>query len=401
MQKILKLVPVSERSYGRHACSAASTYLAEHRLSHLVIALTCDTLVLYSWWLKAIPQYVVVYSDEGLVRYTPLRYCRLDSHPTSLGRICEQDKLTRPNLNPIWTAVNVFASIIAIFLFVWSRSNRGKETPDARAVVYVCVVVTISSVVALGLQQMYFDRKQRLADSLATLRWAFLDLQELAATSQPTAEHIKDTCTTAANKLATTLTQIARKSCTVCIKLVENDPNSPEGARIDPLVTTLCRDDGSRDRELKTFSVKHWIKDNTDFQALFDQLGTALPDHFFCNNLLRLQGYKNASIPANSTPPKSRVPGLSWYYSRKHWPLPYRSTVVFRIARLRESSESKQLSIVGFLCVASNHINVFSKNDLNVIAIMADCLYHPVTRYSQLKTANRTRKRKQPAGGNT
>jgi hypothetical protein len=107
------------------------------------------------------------------------------------------------------------------------------------------------------------------------------------------------------------------------VKLVENDLSLSDQANIDPVAKTFCRDDSSRDREQKTFAVKHWIKKNTDFRVLFDQLGTAAPDNFFCNNLPKLSGYLNTSIPEGHVQRRSRFLPLGWYYRRKDWVLPY------------------------------------------------------------------------------
>ena len=105
---------------------------------------------------------------------------------------------------------------------------------------YVFAGFCFCAIFALFVQQMRFDRKQRIAESLDLLRWAFLDLQELAADSTATAEHIRDVCTSVVNKLASALTRISRKDCCACVKLVENDLSLSDQASIDPLAKTFC-----------------------------------------------------------------------------------------------------------------------------------------------------------------
>jgi len=53
------------------------------------------------------------------------------------------------------------------------------------------------------------------------------------------------------------------------------------------------------------------------------------------------------------------------------------------------------LSIVGFLCVDSSSTGTFSRNDISLIRSIADCLYRPVYRYSQLRTASQQKRNKQ------
>jgi len=292
--------------------------------------------------------------------------------------------LSRLNFNPLWTAFNVLANGIAIYYFLMSAKDHG--SPTAKHALYVLAGFCCCAIVALFIQQLRFERKQRIAESLELLRWAFLDLQELAAESSATAGHIRDVCTSVVNRLASALTRISRKDCAACVKLVENDPSLSDQASIDPLARTFCRDDSSRDREQKTFAVKHWIEKNTDFRVLFDQLGTSAPDNFFCNNLPKLPVYLNTSIPESHVQRRSKFPPFDWYYRHKDWVLPYRSTVVFRIAKLLEQKNAQSLSIVGFLCVDSKTTGTFSKDDVSLIRSIADCLYRPICRYSQLRT---------------
>lgn len=266
---------------------------------------------------------------------------------------------------------------------------------------YVFAAFGVCTIVALFLQQLRFERKQRIAESLEILRWAFLDLQDLAGDSSSTAEHVRDVCASVVNKLASAVTRISRRDCSACVKLVQNDPAAPGDVELDLSVRTLCRDDSSRDREQKTFGVLHSVHQNTDFWALFDQLGKGMsaPDHFFCNNLPRLIDYRNTSIPEGHARRRSKFPPLDWYYRRRDWVLPYRSTVVFRIAKLLEQGNSQNLNIVGFLCVDSSATGVFSRDEVSLIRSIADCLYRPVNRYSYLKTATEQRRNKQATGG--
>jgi hypothetical protein len=343
----------------------------------------------------------VVHASALTIGYTPLvATSRVPSRVLQPASSLRNTCLKQLNFNPLWTAFNVLANGIAIFLFMWSAKGHG--TPTATHAMYVFAAFCLCAIIALFIQQLRFERKQRIAESLETLRWAFLDLQELAADSSPTAEHVRDVCASVVNKLASALTRISRKDCSSCVKLVQNDPAPPGNVELDLSVRTLCRDDSSRDREQKTFGVKHWIRKNTDFWILFDQLGMGMsaPDHFFCNNLPKLRGYLNTSIPEGHVHRRSKFLPLDSYYRRKDWVLPYRSTIVFRIAKLREQGNSQQLSIVGFLCVDSNATGVFSRDEVSLVRSIADCLYRPVNRYSQLKTTSEQRRSKQTTGGN-
>lgn len=323
----------------------------------------------------------------------------IPSAPQPTLKLWNAHRLKRLNFNPLWTAFNVLANSIAIVLFVWSAKGHG--TPTTLDAMYVFAIFGLCTIIALFIQQLRFERKQRIAESLEILRWAFLDLQDLAADSTSTAEHVSDVCASVVNKLASAVTRISRKDCSACVKLVQNDPGPAVNAELDLSVRTLRRDDSSRDREQKTFGVVHTVKQNTDFWALFDQLGKGMsaPDHFFCNNLPKLRGYLNTSIPERHAQRHSNFPPFDWYYRHKDWVLPYRSTVVFRIAKLLDQGNSQHLNIVGFLCVDSSATGVFSQDEVSLIRSIADYLYRPVHRYSQLKTAAEQKKTEQATGG--
>jgi hypothetical protein len=301
-----------------------------------------------------------------------------------------ETNLTRSNTtNAIWTAINVLANTVAIIVFL--AGAKGHGTLSAQIRMYVFAILSFLLLVLLGIQHQRGVRNRRIVKAFESIRWTYVDLQDLAAwlnDSNITAEKIQQQCAVVVDKVAKALSEITSTNCSVCIKLVENDLESTGGAAIRPKVITLCRDDSSRHRDEAMSSVDHWIDKNTAFKKLFQNLGTASPDSYFSNNLVVEEKYENTSIPADWKPRSSRIPLVSKYYRHKDWPLPYRSTVVFRIAGIAFN----QTRICGFLCADSPRTGIFDRNhDLQILKSMAGCLYQAVQHYSIIRTHNKSK----------
>ena len=92
-----------------------------------------------------------------------------------MSTVAKSPDMSRLKFNPLWTVFN-FANGIAIYYFLLRAKDHG--TPTARDAVYVFApIFCFCAIFALFVQQMRFDRKQRIAESLDLLRWAFLDLR--------------------------------------------------------------------------------------------------------------------------------------------------------------------------------------------------------------------------------
>lgn len=340
------------------------------------------------------PQHIVVWCTVDTSLYTLL----------SQGDLCGSEGiassnsadyryrtiLKRVSYGGMATALGVLASGIAIAEFVWQR--KGHESPNAKLVIQVLGIFSLGAVIAIGRLWLRAERHKRIADAFETVRWTYLDLQNFASSlGQATSDEIKVQCRAVVNKASNAVGIITGRKCSVCIKLIDNNPNVATGDPVSPRALTLCRDDSSRKREMKSSSTDHWIHKNTAFHTLVKTLGTSAPDSFFCNNLVILKGYENTSIPSDWVRRKSRIPLWNTFIQYKHWPLPdYRSAVVFRIVAPPSADESARADICGFLCLDSPHTYTFRRDDLSLFASIADCLYQPVKRYSTLKSQNTT-----------
>jgi hypothetical protein len=304
--------------------------------------------------------------------------------------------LARYDLNGIWTALNVLANTAAIAVFI--AGTKGHSAPGTEFRMYTFAGLSFCLLVAVGLQHRRGARNRRIVKAFEKIRWTYVDLQHLAALlndPQISSEKIQKQCEGVIDKVAKALSEVTAANCSACIKLVENDLDSHDGASVRPMVTTLCRDDSSRHRDLAVSSTEHWIDKNTAFRKLFENLGTASPDNYFCNNLVSEKNYENTSIPSNWKPRTSRIPFLNTYYRRKDWPLPYRSTVVFRIAGVTPNSADDRAKICGFLCADSERIGIFDRDhDLEILNSIAGCLYQPVQRYSMIQTEKKAKEGK-------
>lgn len=97
-----------------------------------------------------------------------------------------------------------------------------------------------------------------------------------------------------------------------------------------------------------------------------------------------MRDYKNSSFAAHGQPHNSAWILLSDLVRTVGWPLPYRSTIVCAIKPrpLFEAGDEdgSAQSIIGYLCVDANPINVFFEGtDVEVVQGVAEMLY-PVIR---------------------
>ncbi|MFL6388889.1 MAG: hypothetical protein ACJ71U_15510 [Terriglobales bacterium] len=268
---------------------------------------------------------------------------------------------------------------------------------------YTFAATSLLLILAIAIQHQRGVRNRRIVKAFEKIRWTYIDLQHLASLlndPQISAEKIQQQCEVVVDKIAKALSEVAGANCSACIKLVENDFGSQDGTPVRPRVTTLCRDDSSRHRDLAASAVDHWIDQNTAFKKLFENLGTASPDYYFCNDLTKEKNYENTSIPQKWKPQDSHIPLLRNHYRRKKWPLPYRSTVVFRIAGVAPNSGDHRATICGFLCADSKGTGIFDKDhDLEILKSIAGCLYQSVQRYSTIQTETKSRREKHESAG--
>jgi hypothetical protein len=234
-------------------------------------------------------------------------------------------------------------------------------------------------------QEFRYSRKAKYAEAFSYLRQIFYETSTKDGQHIGECSEIENICRLIVNRLATAFSLITGTKCSVCIKVLVLSDDSEASPR--PKVATLCRDDTSLDRERGSSplehwveelenpqAIEHWVQENTDFQQIFERVGT--PQRvFFSNYLPGLRGYQNTSFQVYGQP--------TAHFRGVRWPLPYRSTVVAPISRVHQLQRSPTLA--GYLCVDSRSRSVFNRRyDIDLITGVGDCLFDLVHRYCEL-----------------
>jgi len=178
---------------------------------------------------------------------------------------------------------------------------------------------------------------------------------------------------------------VTGQRCRCCIKALETK-TSPQSSQ--PLcVRTIARDKVSV-LHSHDDSVSHAIVNNTDFCNLMYPT-QQYHRGYVANNIPALflqRAYNNTSIP------KDYQPNVNYFQRIRNWPLPYRSTLVVPIRYIsvflppkeREEAIPSHWTYWGFLCIDSNHNNVFLDPDLLELAGgFADGIYSFISTVEQ------------------
>ena len=269
----------------------------------------------------------------------------------------------------------------------WSRLVEYDSRIQKLRKVATMLAFTAGAATLVSFKPRAASRRERYAEALSDLTQIFKEVAGFqCASSIESRDEIERICRMAANHLARAFSLITGKKCAVCIKtLVVFDPHNR------PRVATLCRDDGSWDREqgvspleswieeqLDPAGVIHWIDENTAFRNAVENPRTE-NRCYFSNNLPAEKNYSNTSFALYGEPSAS----AKSYERSLHWPLPYRSTIVAPIGKIDQVEHA--FSLVGFLAVDSRFQHTFARDyDVELLSNVAAGLYHLVRRYQQL-----------------
>lgn len=168
--------------------------------------------------------------------------------------------------------------------------------------------------------------------------------------------------------------ELTNEDCGVCIKIVKKDF----------IVHTLCRDKKGhfvqRDYDQKKLEEDPRIENNSDFKAIYENMGIPNKEYFISNNLPARYDYKNSSFQIYGKPD----PNWSAKKRAKEWKLPYKSAIVVPIAPGNIVNE-KNLPL-GYLCVDSDKIDVFHEEfDVNTLSGVANGIYNLLQVFTLIK----------------
>jgi hypothetical protein len=165
--------------------------------------------------------------------------------------------------------------------------------------------------------------------------------------------------------IATAFALATRTGCRASIKVLTLASDAPKDRPLNRreiirflLVRTFARDTLNEEGQVQ--ETPDYVTENTDFLELFNNPKEVC----FFENDSRTQ-YRNSHLPGG------------YDNRRDDWPLPYRSTIVWPIRRVKQTTDGDtQPDLLGFLCVDSGARNVFLRRyDHDLGAAFADALY--------------------------
>jgi hypothetical protein len=167
----------------------------------------------------------------------------------------------------------------------------------------------------------------------------------------------------------------------VCIKVMTQPGNQNLKAKqilkADKIkVKTLMRDgrgDGTRSK-IDTIKIDHYVSDNTDFLAIFEQVNELQNRCFMCNDL-SFDGYRNSSFK------KFNRDKLPYYIKGTKWPLSYTASITAPICPGITPPDVKSGTLIGFLCVDSTVSGLFNDSDIEIVSGLAEGLYDTLNHY--------------------
>ena len=278
------------------------------------------------------------------------------------------------------TLIGISASI-ATLIFSFEKFYE-PASKDARFGLLLLAIFSGCLLLFIIVQEYRFSRKARYAEALAYLHQACQLCQEGALNEFPEEHHISNQAKLVCNQLSTAFSLITGTRCSVCIKVLNREPiKLNEGIR-DIAVSTLCRDENSKDRQTRGKVVIHSLDKNTDFLEIFKNLEKPLGGVFICNNLPARHEYNNTSFDYYDKLKEVPIPIIRTLVRRILWPLPYKSTVGAAIYPMNPSENDK---FVGFLFVDSRSRNVFCKRyDVSMVRSISSALHPMIMKWTEI-----------------
>jgi hypothetical protein len=242
-------------------------------------------------------------------------------------------------------------------------------------------------------ENIRLEKKSRYAEVIPMLNIAFQELHNAMRRDHLDKKIYHEYFEKCCQGLEKVFTKVTGVECHVCIKATafpNNQIPSPTRAEKNSgsyQVKTYCRSlqDLSYRVKIDQTSVPHLITENTDFEYIFRKKD----DCFFCNDLAKLEEYKNSSIKLKNHGSCIFFPrGTSFSDKIEKWPLPYRATFVAPILPIIKETKDEHI-ILGLLCVDCVKPDVFNKElDSHIMIGCADGIYNSFKKLFQPHTTS-------------
>lgn len=224
------------------------------------------------------------------------------------------------------------------------------------------------------------NRKAKYADVLPMLNVAFQELHNAVRRDYQDKTKYHEPFVVFCQNLEKVFTHLTGVECHVCIKMsiypngTLPTPNKMKSIIHDLQVKTYCRSSSSSSsrKQIDQKTVKHFIKENTDFEHIFKDNDPC----YYCDDLATIDEYKNSSFKALNGGAVYFPKGTSFEEKSTKWPLDYRTTIIAPIRPLIIEENDEHL-IIGLLCVDCKAPNVFCEEiDKHIIIGSADGIYN-------------------------
>lgn len=288
-----------------------------------------------------------------------------------------EEQLPKPKDNSIWVWFGRFSAVIGVLGVGLGYYYFGQTPPEILLSIYLCAVTTFFIVYTIYRES---TKKHRYSESiyfLAHTSHLIKDYLQDFKYGRAGTEELHQLSERIVNDISKCFTLLTGKRCNACIKVLEDDEELVTYAR-DTSSSKRYQEDPQKDSDQK-----HYLKDNTDFELLFDD-NSDYSRFFLENNLIKRwrkslhtdEVYKNSSFDIVGKPRLNLIFG---YFPRvKNWRLTYRSTLVCPIrhitTRKYEGGGFKQYW--GFLCIDSHSTGIFDRRlDPELAYAFANQLY--------------------------
>jgi hypothetical protein len=258
-------------------------------------------------------------------------------------------------------------------------------SPDAKVGLIILGVFSGFFLICSIVQEFRYSRKTRYAESLPLIGMVYERCIEGASPQIGSEKEIRQCTQLICNYLASALSIITGTRCSVCIKVLDSSPAQIVDGSSRISVSTLCRDEASRERGKGDFKGEvHWLDQNSDFLDMFETINKPNGGTYFANNLPSRYDYRNTSFNTYGGKPKDiSVPIVRTVVRNLTWTLPYKSTIGSVIYPMEPSATVDRL--VGFLCVDSNSRRSFSKRyDVGLVRAVSGALHPMMYKWTEI-----------------
>lgn len=299
-----------------------------------------------------------------------------------------RDVLLNTLLESLTSAYNFLASLFGGFIILFSFFHDSIDFELWQSiiigiVIYIIIFGAIFNIKAVkNFAKVYYQANEfnLYGETIITLSAAFSIIHELERSNIIDFYYIMNRLESFCSVIQGVFHKLTGYKCSVSIKIHVEELNNE-----DPTVITLCRDietTKNGEREKRNGSIKHFISQNSCFQHFYINIGKKRGRSYLNNNIVMDLNYKNTSFEFYDPKPTSVDPEIR----TKEWPLPYKSELVVPI-KLNEEDDNS--SLIGFLCVDCEEINVFNKKyDPSMTIGIAEGIYNVLKKYKELGTLN-------------